>query len=174
MKRRLNLAAGLLHKPRLLLLDEPTVGVDPQSRNHIFENIRALSRDEGMTVLYTTHYVEEAEALCRRVAIVDHGEIVVCDEVSKLLESLSGIVFRVTLAEDSEQFAPAIAARPGIIEVKRIEGARYQVVAKDQEQGLGGLLTTASELRLTLEGLDITRPSLEQLFLNLTGKALRD
>jgi ABC-2 type transport system ATP-binding protein len=89
MKRRLNLAAGLLHKPRLLILDEPTVGVDPQSRNHIFETIRAL-RDGGMTILYTSHYMEEVEALCDRVAIMDAGKVIAQGAVAELRERHGG------------------------------------------------------------------------------------
>jgi ABC-2 type transport system ATP-binding protein len=90
MKRRLNLAAGLLHRPRLVVLDEPTVGVDPQSRNHIFATIRALCADHGMTVLYTSHYMEEVQLLCRRVAILDQGALIACDTVEDLLAHHGG------------------------------------------------------------------------------------
>jgi len=174
MKRRLNLAAGLLHKPRLLLLDEPTVGVDPQSRNRIFENITSLAKDDGTAILYTTHYVEEAEALCDRVAIIDGGEIVVCDEVPKLLAQMPGVAFTVELAEESVAFEASVAKQPGVSEITRVDGNGYRVVAEDQEQGLAALLATAREHQVTLAGLDIAKPNLEQLFLRLTGKALRD
>jgi ABC-2 type transport system ATP-binding protein len=174
MRRRLNLACGLLHRPKLLLLDEPTVGVDPQSRNHIFESIQALCQEHGTAILYTTHYVEEAEALCRLVAIMDHGEIIACDDVPRLLSSLSGVVFRVQLAEEAPAFEPAVRAQPGVLEVTSIERNGYQVMAAGQEQGLAALLSAAQEHRVTIEGLDISTPSLEQLFLKLTGKALRD
>ncbi len=90
MKRRLNLAAGLLHRPRLVILDEPTVGVDPQSRNHLFATIRALSAQHGMTVLYTSHYMEEVELLCRRVAILDRGALIACSTVEDLVAKHGG------------------------------------------------------------------------------------
>jgi ABC-2 type transport system ATP-binding protein len=90
MKRRLNLAAGLLHRPKLVILDEPTVGVDPQSRNHIFASIRALAAEHGMTVLYTSHYMEEVETLCRRVAILDHGKLIACSTVDDLVARHGG------------------------------------------------------------------------------------
>jgi ABC-2 type transport system ATP-binding protein len=90
MKRRLNLAAGLLHRPRLVICDEPTVGVDPQSRNHLFATIRALAAEHGMTVLYTSHYMEEVELLCRRVAILDHGELIACSTVEDLVARHGG------------------------------------------------------------------------------------
>ena len=105
MKRRLNLAVGLMHNPRLLLLDEPTVGVDPQSRNHIFEGVRALNR-EGLTVLYTSHYMEEVEALCDRVGIMDRGKLIACDTVANLISSLGGSMIEVGIG-DSEKL-PAL------------------------------------------------------------------
>ena len=174
MQRRLNLAAGLMHKPRLLLLDEPTVGVDPQSRNYIFENVLRLNREEGMTVLYTTHYMEEAEALCDRVAIMDHGRVVACDTVKALVSSLAGTVFRIALAEASDRFERALALRPGVLEVNRYRNNHYQVVAVDQQQGLAALMEVAGEQRMRLASLDVSSPNLEQVFLKLTGKALRD
>jgi ABC-2 type transport system ATP-binding protein len=90
MKRRINLAAGLVNRPRILFLDEPTVGVDPQSRNHIFESVQRLNREENMTILYTTHYMEEAERLCQRVAIIDHGKIIALDTPKNLIAMLGG------------------------------------------------------------------------------------
>src|SRR6478672_5543833 len=95
MKRRLNLGAALVHGPRLLLLDEPTTGVDPQSRNHIFEEVRRLNA-AGVTVVYTSHYMEEVQALCRRVGIIDHGRLIACDTLPALLQRMEGVVrFRV-------------------------------------------------------------------------------
>src|SRR5437667_26492 len=91
MKRRLNLGAALMHRPRLLLLDEPTTGVDPQSRNHIFEEVRRLNA-AGLTVVYTSHYMEEVQALCPRIGIIDHGRLVACDTLPHLLKKLSGVI----------------------------------------------------------------------------------
>jgi ABC-2 type transport system ATP-binding protein len=175
MKRRLNLACGLLHRPKLLLLDEPTVGVDPQSRNHIFENIQRLNREERMTILYTTHYMEEAELLCKRVAIIDGGKLLVCDDVPKIVGSVSGIDLQVTVDELSPAFEAALACRPGIMEVNRSDGvAAYHVIADGQEHGLSAVLAASTEHKVTLTGLEIATPSLEQVFLRMTGKALRD
>jgi ABC-2 type transport system ATP-binding protein len=174
MRRRLSLAAGIIHKPRLLLLDEPTVGVDAQSRNHLFENILRLNQEDGVTVIYTTHYMEEAEALCDRVAIMDRGRIVACDSVRRLVGSVQGTVFQVALAEPSEEFARALGCRGGILEVSRYGEREYQVVAASQEQGLAALVDVAARDGLRFRELDVSPPNLEQVFLKLTGKALRD
>ena len=174
MRRRLNLAAGLLHKPRLLLLDEPTVGVDPQSRSHIFEHIRHLNRAEGVTVLYTTHYMEEAESLCDRVAVMDHGKIIVCDTVPALLASMAGTVFRLTLTEPAPKFAAQVLTLAGIVEANRITDLDYQIVSENQASGLEAILSLVAANRIQLSGMDISRPNLEQVFLKLTGKELRD
>jgi ABC-2 type transport system ATP-binding protein len=98
MKRRLNMAVGLINNPRILFLDEPTVGVDPQSRNHIFESVERLNREQGMTILYTTHYMEEAERLCRRVAIIDHGKVIALDTPRNLIALLGGGIIQVGVA----------------------------------------------------------------------------
>ncbi len=174
MQRRLNLAAGLIHKPQLLLLDEPTVGVDAQSRNYIFENILRLNHEEGVTVLYTTHYMEEAESLCDRVAIMDYGRIVACDSVQSLVSSMRGTVFSLVLANPSADFERELARHSGVLEVNRYRDNHYQLVAVSQQQGLAALVELAGRYRLNLEGLDISAPSLEQVFLKLTGRALRD
>src|SRR5512136_678482 len=99
MKRRVNIAAGLVHQPRLLFLDEPTVGVDPQSRNHIFESVQRLNRERGMSVVYTSHYMEEVEILCNRVAIVDQGEIIALDTIKNLIDMLGGGLIHVGLRQ---------------------------------------------------------------------------
>src|SRR5262245_50274990 len=112
MKRRLNLAAAVVHRPRLLLLDEPTTGVDPQSRNHIFDQVRALSA-AGMTIIYTSHYMEEVQTLCRRIAILDHGKVRACDTLPHLLKQLDATI-RVTLANAPQDFATRLAAIPGV------------------------------------------------------------
>src|SRR5437763_524345 len=115
MKRRLNLGAALMHRPRLLLLDEPTTGVDPQSRNHLFEEIRRLNRD-GVTVVYTSHYMEEVQALCTRIGIIDHGRLIACDALPRLLRTLDGVIrFRPEPAAAGlrDRLAPLGALRDG-------------------------------------------------------------
>ena len=174
MCRRLNLAAGLVHRPRLLLLDEPTVGVDTQSRNLILENIRRLSQDQGMSVLYTTHYMEEAEALCERVAIMDHGRVLACDTVAALVGGHSGTAIEVSLAAPFAGFEAALSAAPGVLGVVAEGATSYTVQAADQERGLAALVGVAGRGGVTFETLRIVPPSLEQVFLSLTGRELRD
>jgi ABC-2 type transport system ATP-binding protein len=146
MKRRLNLAAALLHDPEVLLLDEPTVGVDPHSRNSIFDSIETLHR-EGKTIVYTTHYMEEAQRLCDRVAIIDHGKVLAIDTVENLLKQHGGKCL-------------LVAATPGGEE--RIE--------TDDPVGELVRLRQAG----VLHDFTIEKPDLESVFLNLTGRRLRD
>ncbi|HWI18536.1 MAG TPA: ABC transporter ATP-binding protein [Vicinamibacterales bacterium] len=146
MKRRLNMAAAVIHDPQLLLLDEPTVGVDPQSRNKIFESIEALHRD-GRTIIYTTHYMEEAERLCERIAIVDAGKLLALGTLSELLAAHGGpptLIVRSHGAEQRHQSADPLA------ELNRIAA------------------------HTTIDEFHMERPTLEQVFLRLTGRSIRD
>lgn len=146
MQRRLNLAIALVHDPLLLLLDEPTVGVDPQSRNSIFEKIEEL-RQSGRTIVYTTHYMEEAQRLCDRVAVMDHGKLLALDSIDKLIEAHGGkSIVRAKTAEGET----SVETDDPVAELRRL-------------QKLG-----------TLENFRVDRPNLEQVFLNLTGRHLRD
>jgi ABC-2 type transport system ATP-binding protein len=146
MKRRLNLASAVLHDPDLVLLDEPTVGVDPQSRNAIFENIAVL-RGRGRTIVYTTHYMEEAERLCDRVAIIDHGRILSIGTVPELIERHGG--------------TPTLVAE--------VTGVEHRVATREPLQELNRLATSG-----TVGAFHVLRPTLEQVFLHLTGRQLRD
>lgn len=146
MKRRLNLAVAVLHDPPLMLLDEPTVGVDPQSRNAIFENILDLKR-RGRTIVYTTHYMEEAQRLCDRVGIIDHGKLLALDNVDKLIEAHGG---------------------KSVVKVERADGEQRIDTANPMEE-LTKLTKDPTVLRFSVD-----RPDLESVFLNLTGRNLRD
>jgi len=146
MKRRLNLAAALVHDPQLLLLDEPTVGVDPQSRNKIFENIEALHAD-GRTIIYTTHYMEEAVRLCQRIAIVDAGRLLALGTVTELLATHGG--------------SPTL--------VVTTNGADRRVHTTDPLAELNRIAAAG-----TIDAFQMERPTLEQVFLSLTGRSLRD
>ncbi len=146
MKRRLNLAAALVHDPDLLLLDEPTVGVDPQSRNKIFENIEALHRD-GRTVIYTTHYMEEAERLCDRIAIVDAGRLLALGTLPELLAAHGG--------------PPTLVVQTG--------GGERRIQTPAPLDELNRLAAAAP-----IDAFQMERPTLEQVFLHLTGRSLRD
>ncbi len=173
MKRRLNIGIGLLHRPTLLILDEPTVGVDPQSRNAILESVEALST-EGMAVLYTTHYMEEAERLCDRIAIIDSGRLQAEGTRAELIR-LTGELDRVTLQGTGAAAAAAEAVRA----VPGVEGAdadRHSVLltVRDAPTVVAAVVTAATGAGMTLTDVEIARPDLESVFLKLTGKALRD
>jgi len=173
MQRRLNIGIGLLHRPRLLVLDEPTVGVDPQSRNAILESVDALGR-EGMAVLYTTHYMEEAERLCDRIGILDAGELK-AEGTRRELISLVGEHDRVRLAGggDLHAAAAALAAAAGVERAEVADDAIELVVA-DARQLLPELLRRATESGARLDAVEVREPNLETVFLHLTGRALRD
>jgi ABC-2 type transport system ATP-binding protein len=166
MKRRLNIAAGLLHKPDLLVLDEPTVGVDPQSRNHIFETVRQLGKD-GMTIVYTSHYMEEVEALCDRVAIVDAGQIVALGTIPELIAQHAGKGIEIEVAGDSE--AAEAAARAHGTVTREDSVLKIVPVA-----GLGPVITAVEATGVRIVRIESREASLETAFLALTGRGLRD
>jgi ABC-2 type transport system ATP-binding protein len=169
MKRRLNMAAGLIHQPKLALMDEPTVGVDPQSRNHIFEMIETL-RGEGMSIIYTTHYMEEAERLCDRIAIVDHGKIIAlgtrADLIRNAFGSRSQVLARFAGAQD--RIADWVAQRGG----QAVDGSAQFTIEHPTE--IGGLLEASEKAGFELLDVSLRKPNLESVFLRLTGRELRD
>jgi ABC-2 type transport system ATP-binding protein len=159
----------LLHRPELLLLDEPTVGVDPQSRNHIFETVRQLARD-GMTVVYTTHYMEEVEALCDRVAIVDAGAVVATGSVSELIASHAGRGITLSLRGTAAAIEAAVGGAAAHARVER-DGATLRAVPHG---GLAPLIAAIEAAGATVARIESRQASLEAAFLALTGRALRD
>jgi ABC-2 type transport system ATP-binding protein len=165
MKRRINLAAGLLHEPELLVLDEPTVGVDPQSRNHIFETVRDLTA-RGVTVIYTTHYMEEVEALCDRVAIIDAGKIVATGTVAELIAAHAGKGVELELVGDVDAAAAAASEHGAVTR----DGSVVRVVPT---AGLAPVIA-AVETRATIARIESRQANLETAFLALTGHGLRD
>ncbi len=173
MKRRLNIAIGLLHRPTLLVLDEPTVGVDPQSRNAILESVEHLST-EGMGVLYTTHYMEEAERLCDRVAIIDEGRVQ-AEGTRRDLVAIVGQADRVSLDAqgDLDGAAAAVLALDGVLVATTRDGG-IELTTEDAARRLPMILGTASASGVTVTGVSVQEPDLEAVFLHLTGKALRD
>jgi ABC-2 type transport system ATP-binding protein len=173
MKRRVNIGAGLLHTPEILFLDEPTVGVDPQSRNAIFESVEALNR-AGMSVIYTTHYMEEAQRLCHRVAIVDEGELIALDTPTALIRSLGGGVVIIGVTEAApEDLADRIAQVPSVKAATRADG-QIKIETQRLQEALMGTLDITNQLDVRITSLDILEPNLESVFLNLTGKKLRE
>lgn len=185
MKRRVNIAAGLLHHPKLLFLDEPTVGVDPQSRYHIFESVERLNREYGMTVVYTSHYMEEVEALCKRIAIVDQGKLVALDTKENLVGRLGGGILYIGLNNATPDIVGRLEALPAVrhVEVAETAGAiatddAGAILLKCQttnaQRALLSVIPVVAELGLHLTSLEIAAPNLESVFLHLTGKKLRD
>ncbi len=171
MKRRLNLGAALVHRPRLLLLDEPTVGVDPQSRNHIFEEVRRLNRN-GMTIVYTSHYMEEVQALCPRVGIIDHGRLVACDTVVNLLRQVRSVI-RCRVASVPAALRERLKALPDL-RFTEAEGPVLEVECNDVTTTLPSILAALTEFGVELHGLETHEPSLERVFFDLTKTTLRD
>ena len=197
MKRRINLAAGLVNRPRLLFLDEPTVGVDPQSRNHIFESVERLNREQGMAVLYTTHYMEEAERLCARVGIIDRGKLIALDTPRQLIAQLGGGIIRVGVPLQDDCVCqgvaslPAVAAAnwavPGLVPVdgdKRVDASSpgpaalgrpvLKVEAREGSDALVQVINYLNQRGVPILSLEVLEPNLETVFLHLTGKSLRD
>ncbi|MGD2205149.1 MAG: ATP-binding cassette domain-containing protein [Anaerolineae bacterium] len=180
MKRRVNIGAGLLHKPEILFLDEPTVGVDPQSRNAIFESVEALNQ-AGMSVIYTTHYMEEAQRLCHRVAIVDEGELIAQDTPTALIRSLGGGVIMLGVAEGApDDLAERVAQIPAVKSATRRDtdpagstGGQLKIETQRLQEGLMGALDVTNQLDVRVTSLEILEPNLESVFLHLTGKKLR-
>jgi len=174
MQRRLNIGAGLLHRPRLLVLDEPTVGVDPQSRNAILENVEALE-GEGVAVLYTTHYMEEAERLCDRVGIIDQGRLI-AEGTRRELVAKVGQRDRIELAAAGDLVGLAAGCRrtlDGVEEATVVPGGLH-LVARDGRRLLPRLLELAETAGVEVTSVEVVEPDLEAVFLHLTGKALRD
>ncbi len=173
MKRRLNIGIGLLHGPKLLILDEPTVGVDPQSRNAILESVERLG-EEGMAVLYTTHYMEEAERLCDRVGIIDEGQIKAEGTRAELVSMVGGRD-RVALAFTGHA-EPAVEALRRLERVEDVSAGdgTIQVLVEGAASLLPEMLRRSAEAGITVTSVDVDEPNLEAVFLHLTGKALRD
>jgi ABC-2 type transport system ATP-binding protein len=173
MKRRVNIAAGLLHEPEILFLDEPTVGVDPQSRNFIFDNVEQLNR-QGVTVLYTTHYMEEAERLCHRVAIIDQGKIVALDTPHALQDTLGGGLIVVGLPDDvPDSLEGSMHVLPGVRGADRFDH-QIKIKAINVQQTLPEVINVFNRLDVNIHSLEVLEPNLESVFLELTGKRLRD
>jgi len=173
MKRRLNIAVGLIHRPALLILDEPTVGVDPQSRNSILDSIEALSR-EGMAVLYTTHYMEEAERLCDRVGIVDLGHLIAEGPPRSLTAEL-GQAEHITMVVEGD-LARAVAAVDALPVAGRTTGDQgvVDVLVTEAESALPEVMQAVLGTGASIRSITIQEPDLEVVFLHLTGKRLRD
>lgn len=175
MKRRVNIGVGLLHKPRLLFMDEPTVGIDPQSRRAILDTVKDLNK-QGMTVLYTTHYMEEAEELSNRVGIIDHGELIALgtqDELTKQVGQTDTLILHIGENEDTEALAESLKSLDGVLEAIAVDH-EVSIVTPQAEEVLATVVGAANERGIKIHSIDIREPNLEAVFLHLTGRALRD
>ena len=173
MKRRINLALGLVHGPRAVLMDEPTVGIDPQARLNILEAVKQVA-SSGTTVIYTTHYLEEAEQLCDRIAIMDHGKILAEGTLDELKSRVGGRdIVTVRGAFDVAAVMPRFEALPGV-QVTSGEPGRLVLSVEGSGRGAVDLLSRVLADGLSIDGISIQPPSLNTLFLNLTGRELRD
>ena len=170
MKRRLNLAVAIVHRPRLLFLDEPTTGVDPQSRNHIFGQVKALTAT-GVTVIYTSHYMEEVQKLCKRIAILEAGKLLACDTLPNLLKLLDATI-RLSVANAPPDFSNRLAAISGVKHVEASDG--FKLTVDDAAIVLIELVHVCAELHVELTAIATRDPTLERVFLHLTGRELRD
>lgn len=173
MKRRINIAVGLLNRPKVLFLDEPTVGIDPQSRNHIFNSIRYLVKELGMTLIYTTHYMEEAEELCDRVAIYDRGRILDIETTSTLLHKHGERQLELKVAQLGEHFLASVRAMPQVESVSYQDG-KLVVHSSALMEVAEQILAKVRIEQVPVESFNVSESNLESVFLKLTGKKLRD
>jgi len=173
MKRRVNIGAALVHRPRVIIMDEPTVGIDPQSRRHILDNVKQLN-EQGMTVLYTTHYMEEAQELSDQIAIMDQGKVIACGTNAELVK-IVGEMDRVdlSLAGESVPVADCWRETPGVHSLSAQDG-HLTLLVEDSNLVLPRLFESAARAQTRITSVAIQEPNLEAVFLHLTGKALRD
>ena len=173
MKRRLNIACAIMHRPDLIIMDEPTVGIDPQSRNHILESVRTLNK-MGSTIIYTSHYMEEVAAISNRVAIMDQGHIIACGTEAELRERV---------ASEEKIVLSVSGVGPGAVEELRLHprvravevaGDTLTITLPSAQQDLQDILFICSKHEIAIQSLQVEEPDLETLFLNLTGRTLRD
>ncbi len=173
MKRRVNIGAALLHKPAVVIMDEPTVGIDPQSRRHILDNVKELNQ-QGMTVLYTTHYMEEAAELSHHIAIMDKGKVIAHGTHAELIKMVGEQArIDVTLNAEAEKILDAWRATEGVAGIDSLDG-KVTALVDDSNRVLPRLFDTASRQGVRITSVDIQEPNLETVFLHLTGRALRD
>ena len=175
MKRRVNIGVGLLHKPRLLFMDEPTVGIDPQSRRAILDTVKDLNK-QGMTVLYTTHYMEEAEELSNRVGIIDHGELIAIgtqEELTKEVGQTDTLILHIGENDDPKSLAKSLDGMEGVLEAL-VTDDKVSIITPQAEDILASVVSKANDRGIKIRSIDIHEPNLEAVFLHLTGRALRD
>ena len=171
MRRRLEIARGLLHHPSVLFLDEPTLGLDPQTRNHLWTYIATLAEEKGITIILTTHYMEEADRLCNRIAIIDHGKIIAIDTPENLKNGLGGDI--VTIRTSNPAGAVEALKEPWIV---RVETHNDEVIVslKNADQFISSIVTLLTSRQIPISSISIHKPTLEDVFLSFTGTTIRE
>lgn len=172
MKRRLEIGRGLLHYPRILFLDEPTIGLDPQTRNHIWEYIKKLKKEHGITIILTTHYMEEADAICDRIGIIDHGKIVALDNSVNLKNSMGGDTIK--LESESLIKLEDILKKFEWVKQMRIEGISLIITLETGEKKIPEIIEIAAKHKIDIKSVTMHKPSLEEVFLKYTGHSIRE
>jgi ABC-2 type transport system ATP-binding protein len=173
MRRRLELAVGMVHDPKLLFLDEPTLGLDPQGRAGFWRYIRHLRESEGITVFMTTHYLDEADQLCDRIAVIDHGKIIALGTPKELKDGVGGDTLEVTVAPNSPDLTPLVSLMPGIKAVSRRDDT-YRLKCASGERLVPGVVLAAERAGISVRGVKVVSPTLDEVFLELTGHAYRE
>ncbi|WP_456474670.1 ATP-binding cassette domain-containing protein, partial [Candidatus Pyrohabitans sp.] len=174
MKRRLELVKVLVHEPEVIFLDEPTIGLDPQTRRKIWEYIQTLNRDKGVTIFLTTHYMEEADYLCDRICIIDHGKILDIDSPQKLKDKIGeGDIIEIEVSGAEEKFAKTLEKECGC-QIKKMEGNRITVSAKRGEYALKEIFLLADKLGVKVASISVREPTLEDVFIHYTGRGIRE
>jgi ABC-2 type transport system ATP-binding protein len=172
-RRRVDIALGIIHGPRIVFLDEPTTGLDPQSRAHMWDEIRRL-RTEGMTVFITTHYLDEADVLCDRIAIMDHGEIVAEGTPAELKREISGEVVLVGIDGPTSRAAEVLDTQPYVNKLETPDEAAVRLYVDEGATAIPQILRTLDGAGVTLNSIELHRPSLDDVFLTKTGRSLRE
>jgi ABC-2 type transport system ATP-binding protein len=171
MKRRLEIARGLMHHPKILFLDEPTLGLDPQTRRNIWEHIEKMNKTEKLTIILTTHYMEEADYLCDRVAIIDHGKIIASDTPENLKNMLGGDVLTLETPNPEGLKDLLKSECPG---GGHVFDSKLSLSVRDGEKRIPEILRTAARYRITVSSVNLKKPTLEDVFIHFTGRTIRE
>jgi ABC-2 type transport system ATP-binding protein len=172
-RRRLDISLGLVHSPRLVFLDEPTTGLDPQSRSNLWDHIRRLREDLGTTIFLTTHYLDEADALCDRILVIDYGKIVAEGSPDELKRRISGDVITLSVSGGPDAAKGVLGAHDGVRDVA-VSGQSLRLTVDHGEEALPGMLRELDAAGLALQSIQLARPTLDDVFLTVTGRSLRE
>ncbi len=173
MKRRLEIARGLIHNPKVLFLDEPTLGLDAQTRRRIWDYIKNLNRKHNITIILTTHYMEEADYLCNRVAIIDHGKIIAMDTPKRLKDNLGGDVITFEMESHDAKFINTIS-KMGFVKSVKSHDSKLTITVENGEKRIPELIKLAQKNGINVKSVSLHKPSLEDVFLHFTGKTIRE